>query len=72
MWLLVFAFVCRLDGGTIGLDGMGAMAGCEYSVHDMTLRRCKRGQAWEDAGAWSTVGWEVEHAGEVATTIHSI
>ena len=29
VWLLVFAFVCRLDGGTIGLDGMGAMAGCE-------------------------------------------
>ena len=40
VWLLVFAFVCRLDGGMIGLDGMGAMAGCEYSVHDMTLRRC--------------------------------
>ena len=29
VWLLVFAFVCRLDGGMIGLDGMGAMAGCE-------------------------------------------
>ena len=40
VWLLVFAFVCRLDGGMIGLDGMGAMAVCEYSVHDMTLRRC--------------------------------
>ena len=56
VWLLVFAFVCRLDGGTIGLDGMGAMTVCEYSVHDMTLRRCDArpsvGGCWCLVGRW--------------------